>query len=553
MGCIKDSLSRSLDRKGESMLDRRTFLRLLGAAPASAALGAPAPKKPNFLVILADDMGFSDARCYGGDIDTPNIDRLAARGVRFTQGYSTARCGPSRSCLLTGYYAQQTAADVMTPGKVPSYTKFIPDYLKPLGYRTYHSGKWHIRFATGAGGVGFDHSYTMLDEDRYFTQNRHHLDGQPLPKPEPGYYSTTAIADYAVGFLKEHARDHARAPFFLYLAPHSPHFPLQAPAEDIARYKDRFAEGWDTARERKLQRMLRMGIVNCALAPLEPNMWTRWNTPDAELFAKIGNGEISRAVPWSTLTPEQKNLQRTKMAIHAAMITRMDLEIGKVVRQLEVMGADRETFILFLSDNGASSEQLIRGDGHDRAAPLGSARSFLGLGPGWASCSNAPFRLHKSWVNEGGTASPMIVHWPNGLKDQNKLRHDPCHFVDVLPTLVDLAGGSIAANGAPPLPGRSFAPALNKDGAAPHEYLYFNHNNNRAIRVGDWKLIATGQDGPWELYDLSKDRCEQQDLAAAQPARVEKLAAMWTERDAEFVRAREGAPATTRVRMSNQG
>jgi arylsulfatase len=535
------------------MLDRRNFLRLAGGVAAAAAMGvapgAPPARKPNFLVILADDMGFSDAGCYGGDVDTPNLDRLAAGGVRFTQCYSTARCGPSRSCLLTGYYAQQTASDVMTAGNVPSYTRFIPDLLKPLGYRTYHSGKWHMRFATGSGGVGFDHSYTMLDEDRYFTQNRHELDGEPLPKPGEGYYSTTAIADYAVNFLREHARDHASDPFFLYMAPHSPHFPLHAPAEDIERYRDRFAEGWDAARQRKHARMRRMGLVNCGLAPLEPNMWTRWNTPDAELFAKTGPGEVSRAVPWSTLTPEQKAFQRTKMAIHAAMISRMDLEIGKVIRQLDAMGAARDTVIVFLSDNGASSEQLIRGDGHDSTAPPGSARTFLGLGPGWASCSNAPFRLHKSWVNEGGIASPMIVHWPNGLKYANQLRHDQCHFVDVLPTLVDLAGGNTAAEGAPPLAGRSFAPALRKGGAAPREFLYFNHNDNRALRVGDWKLIATGANGPWELYDLGKDRCEQQDLAAAQPARVRELAAQWTQHDAGYARMRETAPPSTRTRL----
>ena len=475
------------------MVDRRGFLRTAVGAAGAAALGVGAgARKPNFLVILADDMGFSDARCYGGDVDTPHLDRLAAGGVRFTQGYSTARCGPSRSCLLTGYYAQQTASDVMTAGNVPDYTKFIPDYLKPLGYRTYHSGKWHMRFATGAGGVGFDHSYTMLDELRFFTQNRHELDGQALPKPGEGYYSTTAIADYGVRFLREHAQEHAQDPFFLFLAPHAPHFPLQAPADDIERYKDRFAEGWDVARERKHARMRRMGLVNCALAPREPGMWTTWNTPDAELMAKIGPGEVSRAVAWSGLTAEQKAFQRTKMAIHAAMITRMDLEIGKVIRQLEAMGAERDTVILFLSDNGASSEQLIRGDGHDAKAAPGSAATHLGLGPGWASCSNAPFRLHKSWVNEGGIASPMIVQWPNGMKDAGKLRHDPCHFVDVLPTLVELAGGSTTVQGAPPLAGRSFAAALQKDGAMAREFLYFNHNDNRAIRVGDWKLIATG-------------------------------------------------------------
>jgi len=200
--------------------------------------------------------------------------------------------------------------------------------------------------------------------------------------------------------------------------------------------------------------------------------------------------------------------------------------------------------VIFLSDNGASSEQLIRGDGHDSTAPPGSARTHLGLGPGWSSCSNAPFRLHKSWVNEGGIASPMIVHWPAGLKDQNQLRHDPCHFVDIVPTLVDLAGGSVKD-----LPGRSLASAFYRSGAAPREYLYFNHNNNRAIRVGDSKLIATGERGPWELYDLKRDRAEQHDLARDQPVTVEKLAAMWRRLDDDFVKSREKAPPTTKTRM----
>jgi len=375
-------------------MNRRAFLGAAAGAACGRLIAQPL-RKPNFLVILADDMGFSDARCYGGEVDTPNIDRLASGGVRFTQGYSTARCGPSRSCLLTGLYAQQTASDVMTPGRIPDYTRFLPEYLRPLGYRSYHTGKWHMRHVTGEEGAGFDHSYTMMDELRFFTQQRHELDGRRLPTPGPDYYSTTAIANYGVEFLREHARDHRTDPFFLYAAFHAPHFPLQAPAEDIERYRDKFADGWDAARERKIQRMRRMGLVNCALAPLEANMWTKCNTPDDELRAKIGPGEVTRAVPWSTLTPEQKALQRTKMAIHAAMITRMDIEIGKLLRQVDSMGQTENTVVMFLSDNGASSEQLIRGDGHDASAPLGSAKTHLGLGPGWASNSKAPFRLHK--------------------------------------------------------------------------------------------------------------------------------------------------------------
>ena len=514
-------------------MNRRVFLQ-------QAALAAVKTRKPNFLLILADDLGFSDARCFGGEIDTPHLDRLAAKGLRFTQAYSTARCGPSRSCLLTGQYAQQTASDVMTPGKTPESTRFLPEYLKPLGYRSYHSGKWHLKFQPMAG-VGFDRTYTMLDELRFFTQNYHELDGQPLPKPGPDYYSTIAISDYAVDFLKDHQLHHATSPFLMYLAPHAPHFPLQAPAADIAHYREKFAEGWDTARERKWQRMMKAGLVSCPLAPMEPDKWTRWNTSDADLLAKAGPGEVSRAVPWSTLTKEQQDFQRTKMAIHAAMTTRMDAEIGKVLRQIEAMGQTRDTVVIFLSDNGASSEQLIRGDGHNAASAPGSAMTHLGLGPGWSSNSNAPFRLHKSWVNEGGIASPMIVHWPRGIAAQNQLRHNPCHFVDLLPTLVELAGGT-----PPAIAGRSLVPAFQKDGSVPHDFLYFNHNDNRAIRVGDSKLIATGKDGPWELYDLKHDRSEQHDLAAAQPATVQKLSALWRQLDARFVEQRENSPATTK-------
>jgi arylsulfatase A-like enzyme len=208
------------------------------------------------------------------------------------------------------------------------------------------------------------------------------------------------------------------------------------------------------------------------------------------------------------------------------------------------MNATRDTVVIFLSDNGASSEQMIRGDGHDSTAPLGSARTHLGLGPGWASCSNAPFRLHKSWVNEGGIASPMIVSWPNGIKDRNKLRHDPCHFIDIVPTLTDLAGGS-----ARELTGRTLAPAFQTDGAAPRDYLYFNHNNNRAIRVGDDKAIATGTTGAWELYDMKTDRSEQHDVAKDSPATLDRLTAMWRKLDDGFVQRRESAPPTTKELM----
>ena len=537
------------------MMNRRGFLQTLPALAGSALGAQTTRKRPNFLVILADDMGFSDAGCYGGEVDTPNLDKLAAGGLRFSQMYSTARCGPSRNCILTGYYAQQNACDVMTPGNIPSWTKLAPEYLKPLGYRTYHSGKWHIRFKPVAG-AGFDRSYCLQDQNRFFTPQQHLLDDRPLPQPkkEDGFYAPVKIAEHAESFLRQHAAEHAAQPFYLYLAFTSPHFPLHALQEDIDRYKEKFADGWDAQRERHHSRLRRLGLVNCPLAPLEAEMRPAWNTKYEELLAKIGPGEVVAAVPWSSLTVEQKEFQRLKMAIHAAMITRMDKEIGRVVAQLKKSGDFENTVILFMSDNGASSEQLIRADGHDATARPGSGESHLCLGPGWASASNAPFRLHKSWVNEGGISSPMIVHWPAGISDKGKLRHTPAHLIDVVPTMIDLAGGEIpkGGDGMPGMTGKSLAPVFRKDGALPRDFLYFNHSNNRALRVGDWKLVATGKDGPWELYDMRVDRSEQNNLIAQQPAKAADMSAMWARADAEYVRVRQAAPPSAKPRFSNQ-
>ena len=534
-------------------INRRTFLRATAAAIAAQTALTAQQRKPNFLVILADDMGFADAGCYGGDIDTPHLDNLAQNGLRFTQLYSTARCGPSRNCLLSGYYAQQNAADIMTPGNIPEWTRMAPDYLKPLGYRCYHSGKWHIRFKPVAG-AGFHHSYTLMDLNRYFTPQNHLIDDSKLPavKPEDGYYATKAIASHAIDFLKEHASQHKSDPFYLYLPFNAPHFPLHALQEDIDLYRNRYADGWDAARNRRWKKLRAQGLVNCDLAPLEPDMRPSWNTPDAELKEKVGPGEVVHAVAWNSLNKTEQDFQRTKMAIHAAMITRMDKEIGRVLDQLKAMDAFRDTVILFLSDNGASSEQLIRADGHDANSAPGSAHTHLCLGPGWASSSNAPFRLHKSWVHEGGISSPLIAHWPAGIRDKGKVRDQPCHFIDIMPTLIELGGGKPSAShapGAPPLPGQSLVPALAKNGTARNQPIYFNHSNNRALRLGDWKVVAAGAKGPWELYNMRTDRCEQKDLSKMQPARVEEMAKIWTNLDQEFVRVREAAKPDARPKQ----
>ena len=538
-------------------MQRRKFLQRAGALGAGCALsGVPGlakkmPRKPNFVLVLADDMGFSDAGCFGGEIDTPTVDALAKGGARFTQMYSTARGGPSRDCLLTGRYAQQTAADVMTKGNLPDYVHFLPEYLKTQGYRNYHSGKWHMRLVPRKDGVGFDRTYTMLDESRFFTQDHHSLDDVDLPKPGEGYYSTTAIADYAVDFLKDHETSHQDDPFFLFLAFHAPHFPIQAPQADIDHYNGKFDEGWDVLRERRHKRMLEMNLVNCALAPMEPEVYPPWNLKEAELKRRIGDGEVTRAVAWNTLSEEQKKFQSVKMSIHAAMITRMDAEIGKVMQQLKAMNVFDDTVVVFLSDNGASAEEIIRGDGHDRTAPPGSAKTFLSIGPAWATAADTPFRLHKSWVHEGGISSPMVVSWPNGLKNGKQLRTEPCHFVDILPTFVDLAGGTTAAltPAGPAMPGKSLAPAIRSARTVARGAIYFNHSNNRALRKGDTKIVARGLDGPWEMYDMKTDRCEQKNMAQTHATELATLAQEWKAMDDSFEQQRESAPPTKKKRM----
>lgn len=519
-----------------------TVLVVLGAGPAWSAEPAAAGK-PNFLVIVADDMGFSDPGCYGGEIATPNLDRLAANGLRYTQMYSTARCWPSRTCLMSGYYAQQLRADP-PKGKHPAWARLLPHYLKPAGYRSYQAGKWHVPGAPLAvRDGGFDRSYVIHDHDRFFSPKRATLDDENLPPVEEGtgFYLTTAIADYAISFLKEHQEKHAQQPYLLYLAFTCPHFPLQALQEDIDRYRDKYLAGWEAMRQKRYQRMREMGLVNCDLSPLQTDFIASWSFPEAKLQEELGLGESGYAVPWNKLTDEQKRFQATKMAIHAAMVDRMDREIGRVLEQVKGMGGFDDTAVFFVSDNGASAEQIVRGDRHDKSAPLGSAKSYLCLGPGFSTAANAPFRLHKSWVHEGGIASPLIVHWPKGIQDRGALRHTPGHFIDLVPTLLDLAGvgetGPWNNASPPPLPGRSLVPSLAKDIVIPRDCIYWHHMDNRAIRVGDLKLVSAGgkpTGGTWELYDLKTDRCEMKDLSRERPEKVEQFSALWQKCEDQF-------------------
>jgi arylsulfatase len=384
---------------------------------------------------------------------------------------------------------------------------------------------------------GFDRSYDLEDHDRNFYPKRHLEDDRPLPPvdPQSGYYSSTAFADHAIRCLKEHAATHPDRPFFSFLAFTVPHFPLHAPAEDIARYRTRYRQGWDALRAERLRRMQALGLVRCGLSAPERELGPPYDFPDH--LKQLGTNEVNRPLPWESLTPEQRTFQADKMAVHAAMVDRMDREIGRVLAQLRAMGAFENTLILFASDNGASAEIMVRGDGHDPQAAPGSAASYLCLGPGWSNAANTPFRRHKTWVHEGGIATPLVVHWPAGIAARGEWRRDLCHIIDIVPTALAAAGAPVEPPpGAPPFPGLNLLPAFARDGAVTREALYFSHEGNRALRMGDVKLVSAKRGGTWALYDLARDRGEQHDLAMEQPERVRAMAARWQALDAAFAR-----------------
>jgi arylsulfatase A-like enzyme len=517
---------------------------------AHCLYAAPATKPPNFVIFLADDMGFSDPGCYGGDISTPNLDALAAHGIRYTQFYNTARCWPTRAALLTGYYAQQVGFDVLPDvdssrgHKRPPWAHLLSEYLRPLGYRNYHSGKWHLD--SSPLKCGFDRSYALLDYDHNFSPKNHTLDDQPLPPVQigEGYYSAVAIADRAIEFMKEHQQQHAGQPFFTYVAFTVPHFPLQAPPEDIARYKGRYNVGWDTIRHDRWQRIEKMLHLPGELSEIEPTIGTPYRSEPA--LKTLGPVEVWKETPWIELPAEKQAFQARKMEVHAAMVTCMDRQIGRVLDQLHAMNADDNTLVLFFSDNGASAEIAMRGDGHDPNAPQGSAATFLSLGPGWSNAANTPFRRHKIWVHEGGIATPLIARWPAGISAAGELRHTVGHVIDLAPTILNLAGGAWPKESGgltlPPPPGHDLSPTFKQDVAIDRDCLWWLHEKNRAIRQGDWKLVAA-HDEQWQLYNLAKDRAENDDLATKYPDKAKALSHLWQQKVIEFQElARTNAP-----------
>jgi arylsulfatase len=498
-----------------------------------------AADRPNILLIMADDLGYSDLGCYGGEIQTPNLDALASGGLRYTQFYNTGRCWPTRASLLTGFYPQSVRRD-QVPGVAsggagirPPWAPLLCQPLKKSGYRVYHTGKWHLDGMPIASG--FDHSYYLKDQHRFFNPTQHWKDDIKLPPVEQGtdYYATVALADHVIECLDDHASEHHDQPFFHYLAFAAPHFPLQALPQDIARYRDTYQVGWEAIRHSRWKRVETLGLVEAPLSAVMPEVGPPYDFPDS--IRQLGSGEVNRPLEWDSLTTEQHSFQAAKMAIHAAMIDCMDQQIGRVLDQLRSMGELDNTVIFFLSDNGASAEIMVRGDGHDPAAPMGSWASNLCLGPGWSTTCNTPFRYHKTWTHEGGIATPLIVHWGRGIQARNELRHQPGHVIDLWPTILELAGASGDQSKTHPRPGISLVPSFASDEIQTRT-LWWSHEGNRGLREGNWKISAVGETGQWELYDLATDRTETNDLADSDPRRRDVLRDTWLEINSQQTR-----------------
>jgi len=500
------------------------------------------PERPNIVFILADDMGHSDAGCYGAEfLETPNIDALAAGGLRFTNFYNTGRCWPTRTSLLSGYYPHQVLSDPM-PGVdygsdwvQPVTSRWLPAILGEHGYRCYHSGKWHIQrlvpeyMQLSHEEVGFDHSY-MTEDGRHLRPKHLWEDGEEIPLPGPGesYEASVAIVDHAIRYLKEHRQEHSDEPFFEYIAFIAPHFPLQAMQKDIDMYRERFLVGWDEIRMLRKENRKELGFADHPLHALEADRFAPWNLSPEELVSQIDPNETGRAVPWDSLTRDQQEFQATKMAIHAAMVTRMDREIGRFMDALRELGYYENTIVFFCSDNGASTEMMNRADKHTMGSVPGSADSYLCLGPGWSTAANTPFRLHKTWVHEGGIATPLVVHWPRGIDGQNEFRNVPAHIIDIAPTLLELAGGDPEElNTEVRAPGISLVPFLHGDESVERTPLFFYHEGKRALRQGDWKIATIETGGEWELYNLASDRGETHDLSEEHPGKLQELIALW--------------------------
>lgn len=541
------------------------FALLLSTCVAGNAHAQDA-RRPNIILIMSDDMGYSDVGCYGGEIPTPNLDALAMSGLRYTQFYNTGRCCPTRASLLTGLYAHQAGIGRMIGDDgLPGYrgdlsfnAVTIAEALKPAGYSTYMAGKWHVsrhltedlpkynwprqrgfdRFygtIIGAGSL-FD-PWTLTRDNKQITP-----DNDPLYKPEV-YHYTDAIADNASMFITDHANN-AEAkgmdkPFFLYMAFTAPHWPLHALPEDIEKFKGKYAKGYEHYRKERFAKMKKLGLIK-------------------------GEWQLSETVgDWEKVKPERVEWEERCMEVYAAMIDQLDRGIGQVVQTLKDTGQYDNTLILYLHDNGGCHEGMGRQTRKNRAGlkvrePMGKdelqtkmipdhsragkpvvmgpsvmpgpSETYHAYGWNWANVSNTPFRFHKSMVHEGGVATPLIAHWPKGITKHGELRHRVGHLIDIMPTFIEVAGApypeTMNGHTIKPMEGSSLVASFDKDEQL-NRTLMWEHYGKAAIRDGKYKLVRSGMNKPWELYDMEKDRSELNDLADSMPDKVKELADKW--------------------------
>ena len=532
------------------------FIAIILAALGSPAWAAPAPR-PNIIVIMSDDMGYSDIGCYGSEIETPNLDQLAAGGLRYTRFYNTARCCPTRASLLSGLYAHQAGIGQMTSdggqdgyrGDLSRDAVTLAECLKTSGYRTYMSGKWHVTKQLKPDGDksnwprqrGFDRFYgTIIGAGSLFdpwtlTRGNQAITPDNDPEYQPKqYYYTDAISDNAVKYVNEH--DNKADPFFMYVSYTAAHWPMHALPKDIAKYKGKYDAGYEAIRKARYEKMKKLGVIdNWPLSPMPQT--------------------------WSEIPEDRRAWELRCMEVYAAMVDNMDQGIGRIVKALKANGQLDNTLILFFQDNGGCSEDRGRTARKDAAKPRepmgkdelqtnmvpthtragkpvltgpdqmpGPSESYIAYGRNWATVSNTPFREFKSRNHEGGISTPLIAHWPKGITAKNELRHRPGHLIDIMATCVELSGATYPekyqGHDIQPMEGLSLAASFSKDEKSDRALL-FEHYGKAAIRKGNWKLVRLGYRKPWELYDIENDRSELNNLADKQPELTAELAKLW--------------------------
>jgi arylsulfatase len=496
------------------------FLFLGTLAMGCVSVISAANSRPNIVLIMADDLGFSDLGCYGSEIETPNLDQLASEGLRFNQFYNTAKCHSSRICLLTGLYMFQAGNQKMDRGLT------IAEVLKPAGYQTMMVGKWHLDGEPT--DRGFDRYFGHLSGATNFFHGdkTFRLDGEQYEVPLSGFYTTDAKTDFALQFLEQAGQ--SDKPFFLYLAYNAPHYPLHVKEQDFRKYENRYASGWDSVRKARFRRQMELGILGS----------------DVELSPRPAD-----VAAWEELSEADRNWEAERMAAYAGMVDCLDQNIGRLMVQLEKMRGGDNTIVIFCSDNGACPFERTRG----KTLRPWDPKSYWTYDKGWAHVGNTPFRWYKQNQHEGGITSPMIVSW-SGLKTEpGSVTSQPAHLIDFMATCAELAGANYprrqGGRDITPLQGKSLTPIFAGKQREPHDWLYFQFSNNRAIRRGDWKL-ASAKGAAWELYDLSSDRSELNDQAGRYPDRVNELKELW-HRVAEEV---EGVPENLRKPVgSNKG